>query len=734
MQRNLILDVLIVLGFWFLVLYLFSGASITDFGLYASGIPIIWAVGWLAGGLVGTNAKLIRWYRSRHLADAPDDFAKATIMAKISPAEFVDVTLPKANQPKRDFDYLGRAGFLRRHVGLRSAGKLKIRPEDVVEDWASYSSRHPEYAQAIIAILQVMASAPELKASPYDGHGGLTLYEHSINVVKAMRQVAPGWQFRGVFDSKGRIVVPLQDASSVYHSFDPEDPMLPLVALAHDIGKLECYAIKPSGQIEEVKKDHGSVGSQMLRRIPEVMALELRERDALILAVEFYHHMNDLLTSKWVGDRVRSLTGLLYQADCLASYLEGDKNPDKVKAHQEYLEQLQGQRGQAGPKDPTPARRSPSNVPEGPGETHDQPHVEPQAAASTADPVSSTVTSAPTPASSEPDDSVDPINQQEPQAEASYDPLAMLYSDQEATENDPDVPVDDTTNQAAAKDLPGDDGDEDDGPQERFVRAANDPPVWVSKQGLDPIEMLVETLREPSRINGKDHQARIAWKQGKFLYIYERWMRHAVGKRFDDASIIEDRQEGNAYTKEVMRRLQATGDLVDAFEDMVFSYKRALFRVDMGNTTGPASKKNANPVMLIASATALGFDHLDDGARTPVIDAPFWGKSSAFGKKKKGSIENIEREDLTQENFMRWILANPQESRAVRANHIGKPCWVMREEHARERFIFAMDDLPERNQETLSADHGEVDISPAPVGKFFGSNAQSWFISVMENM
>ncbi len=728
MQRNLILDVLIVLGVWFVILYLFSGAQITDFGLYASGIPVIWVVGWLAGGVVGTNAKLVRWYRSRKLERAPNPHVKATIMARMPPTpEFVAVEIPVATQPKRDYNYLTKQSMFGRSGKLRAAGKLTIKPKDVVENWSTYQEEHPEYARAIVAVLQVMASEPSLKASPYDGHGNLTIYEHSINVVKAMREVAPTWQFRGVFDSKGRVVIPLQDASSVFHSFDPKDPILPLVALAHDIGKLECYKIGEAGQIKEVKKDHGSVGAQMLRRIPEIMDLPMGERDAIILAVEFYHHMSDILVSKWVGDRTRSLTGLLYQADCLASIREGDKDPEKIQARNEYVEQLK--------KDQPSSTQANATAP--PQKT-DEGRVD-EVAAQDLPTGDDPLLDAQTSAMDEPGAiGQDPLAQANP-VSPGYDPLAMLESmgsDSPETADSDERTSPPRSIQAGPSDISGsdEDGEDSETTQARFIKAANDPPVWSSKDGLDPVEMLVEVLREPSRINGKDRNARIAWKQGKFLYIYEQFMRQAVSARFDEPAIAENRTDGNSYTKEVMRRLQANGELVDTFGQMVFTYKRALWRVDMGNTTGSVSRKNANPVMLIASAKALGFDHLEDGPRTPVIDSPFWGKSAASGKKKNTDLESIEREDLTQANFLRWILARPDDDRAVRKTHLGQPHWLIKEEDAQKIFNFDIENLPSRVDEENHSKESDEPFVPAPVGKVFGSKSQSWFLSIMEKL
>lgn len=190
--------------------------------------------------------------------------------------------------------------------------------------WGGYSSKYPDHAQAVRAVLAVMSANPRLPASPVPGgHGGATLIEHSFNVVDTMLEMAPKWVYRGHKNKKGEISFPLLDTTRAEYRFDRDDPILVLTAFAHDIGKVACYQMDEEGSVTEVRKNHDIEGAKLLRSIPEIMALSWKDRVAILTACEFYHHIGSLPHSTWIDDRARSLVELLIAADITTGQREG---------------------------------------------------------------------------------------------------------------------------------------------------------------------------------------------------------------------------------------------------------------------------------------------------------------------------------------------------------------------------------------------------------------------------
>lgn len=190
--------------------------------------------------------------------------------------------------------------------------------------WGSYSKNHPAHAEAFVAVLAVMNVTPRLPASPVlGGHGGATLIDHSLNVVDTMMQMAPKWSYRGHKNKRGEISFPLLDNTKVEFRFPSGDPIVPLAAFAHDIGKMSCYKLNPDGSVREVRKNHDIEGAKIMRSLPEIMALSWKDRMAILTACEFYHHIGALPYSTWIDDRARALIELLIAADIATGQREG---------------------------------------------------------------------------------------------------------------------------------------------------------------------------------------------------------------------------------------------------------------------------------------------------------------------------------------------------------------------------------------------------------------------------
>ncbi len=206
-------------------------------------------------------------------------------------------------------------------VPARSAGsRVDIQPGHPLQQWAvSVKSARPELYRLYEAAIDTFAANPDCPAAPVStGHGGRTLFEHSLVVVEQVAALAPGFTYDGGRNKQGHLVAPILDPN---FRFDPQDPLIVLIALVHDIGKSECYQRDPeTRRIEEVQADHDRVGRMMLARMPEIWDLEREDRQTLLYAVGYYHHPQEL--PRFVDDRARALMELLIVADKAAGTFE----------------------------------------------------------------------------------------------------------------------------------------------------------------------------------------------------------------------------------------------------------------------------------------------------------------------------------------------------------------------------------------------------------------------------
>ncbi len=195
-------------------------------------------------------------------------------------------------------------------------------PEQFSAWFTAYQAAHPTHAALMRAVMEVYQARALLPASPVPGgHGGATLMQHSRNVLATILSMAPSWRYDGHKNKKGQIVFPLIDGT---YRFDAADPLIPLAGFAHDIGKITCYRERPDGLVDEVRPHHDTEGGKLLITLAEFWALPKGDRDALNLALSFYHHINSL--PLWADDRTRALTELLITADIRTGMAEGEKN------------------------------------------------------------------------------------------------------------------------------------------------------------------------------------------------------------------------------------------------------------------------------------------------------------------------------------------------------------------------------------------------------------------------
>lgn len=304
-QNPLLRSMLTVLAFWYIGLFAFSGWHGVPFWRIVHIMPVSIVITGI--GLCAGFALAIFLGAGNRLFTAGDVFRGSTMWgATVSMG-----SMPQVSQP------------------ARAKGADEVLSQQPW--WPAVKQRAPEYAKAIRAVVETMLAIPRLPASPYPGgHGGRSLLEHSLAVCSEMLVQAPKWVYEGQRDKRGNIRVPLTNPDEPHRFTVHDGPLLLLAGLAHDIGKMTCYQVIEDGpgagrlhQVIEIKPTHDLEGARILRRLPEVMALPMADRTALLMAVAYYHHPFGLPNSTWVTDRVRSLTELLAHTDICVGKAEG---------------------------------------------------------------------------------------------------------------------------------------------------------------------------------------------------------------------------------------------------------------------------------------------------------------------------------------------------------------------------------------------------------------------------
>jgi hypothetical protein len=198
-----------------------------------------------------------------------------------------------------------------------------------------YDEQYPAQANLMYAIETVLLKYRELPATHvYGGHGGRTLLAHSILVSWYMDKLAPHHTYDGKIKLPDfTLKMPLRRPN---YQFDADDPMIALIGLVHDLGKIECYQYDANGKLIGCRADHDSTAVRILARMPEYWELSSEDRLVLSVVVKYYHHPQDTPTEDGelpLDDRLHAVLELLIRADTLASRREaGDNASAALKA------------------------------------------------------------------------------------------------------------------------------------------------------------------------------------------------------------------------------------------------------------------------------------------------------------------------------------------------------------------------------------------------------------------
>jgi hypothetical protein len=206
---------------------------------------------------------------------------------------------------------------------------LPIESERVRQWIEANKTTNPDYVNLFMAIWQTL-SAHKTHPASYrkGGHGGRTLAQHCMAVADTALELAPGWSYEGVYIKRPgkspKLIIAKRDANYV---FDPLDPIIPVLGLAHDLGKIEAYKLQANGTVltseSGSEQDHAGVkhdrlGARILARISEFWELPPRDTRTLSRVIAHYHHPSDFPVDKdglSIDDRMTALMEFLILAD-----------------------------------------------------------------------------------------------------------------------------------------------------------------------------------------------------------------------------------------------------------------------------------------------------------------------------------------------------------------------------------------------------------------------------------
>lgn len=498
-----------------------------------------------------------------------------------------------------------------------------------IMDFEGYARVYPAHAALMLAGARVMMSVPGLPASPVPGgHGGATLLEHSFNVVKAMGRLAPTWKFYGHKNKDGSYwhqVKPVNGRD--YHAFNMNDPLLPLTAFLHDIGKVVCYELQKDGTVREktrtaflfdgsvldrdkskrVKIEHDTEGARLLRRMPELWDLPREDSRALLFAVSYYHKVGSVPASEWITDRARSLIELLIEADNLAGRMESGEDGAHPLDQDQPAAVTQPPVHAAAPNVQAPSQEQAAPVPEE-GEEEEQ-EKDPDELRLEAMLAVSNLMGAP---------------KKKAQASAAKPPVREISPPPPSPAPAPvvretaSVPA-----QAVAE-----------GADSEFELSDHDPEMLSAAE----FDVFLDILLQENRINGKDARVKIGYKYGEWLYISDAHLRSALAKELSDPSFATT-QEGviHPWTRRLLKRLDAMGALKKDFDGMQFRYVSAMFTTESKITSKEGTKINETKYVMLVRASILGtLERIPDCLYPPRITKCSWGNNRAINKPKPG--------------------------------------------------------------------------------------------------
>lgn len=338
-QNPVIQAALIVFGTWWLILTIWSLGF--DTAYFIENISFIFSgfYYWILGiGAGFSGVALWVYLNKKTVQDDLGATSKNGIISLLGPVPVLADELKRVTSPK---------------------DRLQIHSPRVNAWLSNLKEEHPDHYIFFMALWDTYSAHKNVPASHRrGGHAKRMLWHHCIAVVNNGLEMAETFEYQGVFlkkrGKKRALLSPMRDANYV---FNKEDPILGIVLLAHDIGKLEVYQVNKDGSVstkeegasaddDDNKILHDVIGARVLARMPEYHALPIRDRLLINMVVGHYHHPSSVPVDDngtTICDRTMSMMELLREADRLTGIEEGritaDSESDITEEQAEHIYQ-----------------------------------------------------------------------------------------------------------------------------------------------------------------------------------------------------------------------------------------------------------------------------------------------------------------------------------------------------------------------------------------------------------
>ena len=573
MNSNPIVNaVLTVTLFWYVFLSgLFYGANYIE-GLWA--IPSAMALGiayMLGGAMAGAGFSfIIREWRRGNKAH--------TLLSK---------------RDNRVIFSIGAIPDMRATIKSTNDSAENLFPKDLVSWYLGYQKRFPVEAQLMLRVARVLRAYNTIPASPVPGgHGGASLEAHSYNVLRAALELSGKWQYEGQKNKSGAITFPRIDPN--YRFNVPEDPLVPLCALAHDIGKIECYSVEPDGRVREVKMRHDEEGGKMMGWFPEFKTLPRETRECISVCVSFYHHIMGI--PQHIADRPRALAEFTILADMEAGKREGENAPETRYQHMEAPDAV----------NPEDARLLAEHM-----AALEKAQREERERASRAESKGRGGQRGETSSAVYGEDFIDRV----------AGGGGFMANHGETKKSDGTPSKNNVNIVVAAPLIPPD-------PNEFASLASERPDDREINFAMDAFQNVV---LQANRLNSGKKENRLGYKSGSWVFVQDAEMRKVISSLYHLPDLMSDTSgHMHPFTRNLLWGLYEKGALYYRHENKIYSPRSALFTVQLRNHKGRGGEFKACIVFNAALFPELLA--IPDAKLTPTVTAPFWGENKAFNK------------------------------------------------------------------------------------------------------
>jgi len=226
-------------------------------------------------------------------------------------------------------------------------------PESDKNFIAAWRAQMPEPMRILLdAVLKTLwayptyPAAPTTEDNPTRNHGGRSLTTHSLMVAWLMCDHAEHHTYEGP-KINGNKLFGLLDPS---YRFDAKDPLIPILGLAHDIGKIECLIWDKNGKAVDMANFHDLKGARIMARMDEFWNPGITAEDRRIMQAVLAHYHNAAAVpmrkdGSPTSDRLHALLELLIRCDRVASAVENGGKPEAAFANVKELDYFMADEG-----------------------------------------------------------------------------------------------------------------------------------------------------------------------------------------------------------------------------------------------------------------------------------------------------------------------------------------------------------------------------------------------------